>query len=300
MIRYMNSIVYSVVIPHYNSSLLLRRMLNSIPERDDIEVIVVDDCSRLDEREGLKLLKHRNLFVSYLSENHGAGYARNIGIQKMTGKWALIVDADDVFDERAFSVFDKYKDKEIDYLCYCVNTIIPETGESDGSTIVSDESVRAFLKNKDDKNRLLFLYRNTLCWNKMVSIDFIRKNKIEFEPCMVNNDVYFTYMLALRAKKYEVIPDELYHCISVANSITMKPKSIEREFEFYLQAQKRNGFFEHLGMDYYPYYRSDFLYALFLIRKRGLIDMIRFFKYKSRHQKDVREARESYLHLFND
>ena len=131
----------------------------------------------------------------------------------------------------------------------------------------------------------------------MISVDFIRKNNIEFEPCMVNNDVYFTYMLALKATKYEIVSDELYHCILVSDSITMKPKSIEREFEFYLQAQKRNGFFENLGMKYFPYYRTDFLYALFIIKKRGVIDLIRFYRYKSKHQNDVIEARKAYLHL---
>ena len=35
----------SIVIPHKNIPELLARCLRSIPERDDIQVIVVDDCS---------------------------------------------------------------------------------------------------------------------------------------------------------------------------------------------------------------------------------------------------------------
>ena len=36
---------YTVIIPHKNIPELLQRCLDSIPERDDIQVIVVDDNS---------------------------------------------------------------------------------------------------------------------------------------------------------------------------------------------------------------------------------------------------------------
>lgn len=38
-------IKYSIIIPHYNAPHLLERCLKSIPVREDIQVIVVDDCS---------------------------------------------------------------------------------------------------------------------------------------------------------------------------------------------------------------------------------------------------------------
>ena len=41
----MPKIIYSIVIPHYNIPDLLERALNSIPQREDIEIIVVDDNS---------------------------------------------------------------------------------------------------------------------------------------------------------------------------------------------------------------------------------------------------------------
>ncbi len=37
--------VFSIIIPHHNIPDLLGRCLRSIPERDDIQVIVVDDNS---------------------------------------------------------------------------------------------------------------------------------------------------------------------------------------------------------------------------------------------------------------
>ena len=40
-----NSINYSIIIPHKNSPLLLERCLESIPIRDDLQIIIVDDNS---------------------------------------------------------------------------------------------------------------------------------------------------------------------------------------------------------------------------------------------------------------
>ena len=75
----MYNYLYSIVIPHYNSPNLLQRMLDSIPQREDIQVIVVDDCSTRQNVELLKQCHHSNLEIVYLPENKGAGYARNIG-----------------------------------------------------------------------------------------------------------------------------------------------------------------------------------------------------------------------------
>lgn len=36
---------YSFIIPHHNGLILLNRLLDSIPQRSDIEIIVVDDNS---------------------------------------------------------------------------------------------------------------------------------------------------------------------------------------------------------------------------------------------------------------
>lgn len=42
-------IVYSIIIPHKNIPDLLRRCLDSIPQRPDIQIIVVDDNSSPDK-----------------------------------------------------------------------------------------------------------------------------------------------------------------------------------------------------------------------------------------------------------
>lgn len=37
--------ILSVIIPHYETPLLLEKLLDTIPTEESIEVIVIDDCS---------------------------------------------------------------------------------------------------------------------------------------------------------------------------------------------------------------------------------------------------------------
>ena len=69
---------YSITITHYNAPALLERMLDSIPNRDDIQIIVVDDFSNEESRTAIKKIKHKNLEIVFTPENHGAGYERNV------------------------------------------------------------------------------------------------------------------------------------------------------------------------------------------------------------------------------
>ena len=55
---------YSIVIPHKNAQDLLKYCLDSIPIRDDIQVIVVDDNSDADkETKALNMLKGSGCFL---------------------------------------------------------------------------------------------------------------------------------------------------------------------------------------------------------------------------------------------
>lgn len=90
---------YTVIIPHYNIPDLLRRCLKSIPCREDVQVVVVDDRS---SDENLIILKEMerdfsNVQFIYLEKNQGGGNARNVGLQYAIGTYVFFADADDFF-----------------------------------------------------------------------------------------------------------------------------------------------------------------------------------------------------------
>ena len=290
---------YSIVIPHFNTPELLAKMLKSIPNRNDIQVIVVDDCSSEKSLIALKQLVHENLEIHYLDQNLGAGHARNVGLKYVKGEWVLVVDADDVFAPNTFKVLDMYKDLSTDYFCFRI-MVIDSNGNPKGSN-VSDKSVGAYLKKKNRNSINLFKYKNTVCWNKMVSAEFIRRKGICFEECQVNNDVLFNFMIGLYAKDFIVIPDILYYPTLInSSSITRQERSVEKEFMFYLQAQKRNGFYKKIGLWYWPFYRYDIFYILFFIKKHGICFVFKFFHYCRIHQQEIKDARTAYLSLFDN
>ena len=74
----MKNICFSFIIPHKNNPTLLQRCVNSIPSRDDIQIIIVDDNSdpKIVDWNALKF-NASNLDIVFAKENKGAGYARN-------------------------------------------------------------------------------------------------------------------------------------------------------------------------------------------------------------------------------
>ena len=90
----------SVIIPVYNQEELIVRAINSIPERDDIEIIVIDDCSIDDTLNTVRRIQQntgKNLCVLYNRENKGVGYTVNRGLDVATGEYIVLLGSDDYF-----------------------------------------------------------------------------------------------------------------------------------------------------------------------------------------------------------
>lgn len=75
---------YSIIIPHKNIPTLLRRCLDSIPKRNDVQIIVVDDNSDPGMVDFSKFpgLNETNIEVYFTKEGKGAGYAKISVYQK--------------------------------------------------------------------------------------------------------------------------------------------------------------------------------------------------------------------------
>ena len=101
---------YSFIIPHHNSPELLNRCLDSIPKREDIQIIVVDDNSAEDKRP---CVKRDDVEVIYIDAEHtkGAGRARNYGLKAAKGKWLLFADCDDYYNDGFLDVLDQCKEE---------------------------------------------------------------------------------------------------------------------------------------------------------------------------------------------
>ncbi len=106
-------IKYSVVTPVFNRSDCVERCLESVTrnlrERDDIEHIVVDDGSTDSSAMIMRKYQkeHSHVRCIFFPHNRGTNAARNAAIASAKGKFCIILDSDDYWDENALATIDK-------------------------------------------------------------------------------------------------------------------------------------------------------------------------------------------------
>jgi len=98
----MNEIKISVIIPCYNQQDLAIKAIDSIPKRNDIEIMVIDDGST--DNTWNNLLEYRNkhpellnLILLYNEENKGVAYTVNKGYDLANGEYVVLLGSDDYF-----------------------------------------------------------------------------------------------------------------------------------------------------------------------------------------------------------
>jgi glycosyltransferase involved in cell wall biosynthesis len=79
----------------YNAEDTIGMALESIPDREDVEIIVVDDGST-DKTAQIVRSFGRAILIQH-KENYGLGKALNTGLKKAIGEYVVMLDADDDF-----------------------------------------------------------------------------------------------------------------------------------------------------------------------------------------------------------
>ena len=89
----------TIIVPAYNEQDRITTALDSIPRRDDIEVLIIDDGSTDDTykvcKNYAKNHKDMNIRIIRLKENKGLGNAKNVGYDNAKGDYINQLDADD-------------------------------------------------------------------------------------------------------------------------------------------------------------------------------------------------------------
>ena len=200
---------YSLIIPHFNDPERLERLLRTVPmARDDVEVIVVDDCSP--DKPALDAVRASWPRVRWLStpENTGAGVARNVGLDAAQGRWLVFADSDDEFLPGAFDTFDRVLGAD-DQLVYFLAEGVQEV---DGSPSVRSERMNGLVTeyvtspSEETLQRLRLQHVNPVA--KVYSHAFIKAHELRFDPVRRSNDVAFNVLAAVQADRVraEVIP----------------------------------------------------------------------------------------------
>lgn len=251
-----DDIKISVIIPHKNSLQLLRRCIESVPVRDDLEVIVVDDNSDIEQKEWddfRKRYNHVRLFVT--KEGKGAGYARNIGLQKAAGKWLVFADADDFFYPHAF-----------DKICCAISNSNMDIFyfHSDARDGITNELLtdrlpnikKGILENDFD----LLRYKSYVPWGKVIKRELVNIYNIKFEEIEASNDIMFSTLVGYYSKNIGLIRDTLYCSTRNSSSLVYNP-TLSRLTARVGAAERVNVFLIKNDLITYRYKVSKYVFA---------------------------------------
>lgn len=226
----MNQLNYTVIIPHFTKgdTSLLKRAVSSIPVREDLHVLVVDN-SPIPIPDSL-FIDRSDVTILYSDNSRFAGGARNVGIGQSKGKWLIFMDADDFFTQDAFEIFDEYKDSNNDIIYFKSNSKYSDTLENANRSIGYNTLVDEYLKTTDDM-RLRTEFN--VPWAKMINSSFIEVNNILFDEVPASNDMMFSLLSGLAAHQIAADAREVY-CVtvskgSITNSISLR--NLESQFD---------------------------------------------------------------------
>lgn len=93
----------SVIMPVYNEKNTIKDIVERVLKVGiDLELVIVDDCSRDGTRDVLKTISDPRVKVVYHDVNKGKGSAIKTGIQYVTGDYTIIQDADLEYDPEEY------------------------------------------------------------------------------------------------------------------------------------------------------------------------------------------------------
>lgn len=211
---------YTIIIPHYNSPELLMRCLRSIPVREDVQVIVVDDCSPgfNDYKDQYGELSRPYVEVYSTPRGGSAGRARNVGLRHAKGKWLTFADADDFFDEKLEEMMDRYVDNDADIIYFNRRSVYSDDISKPANR--QNHYDAYFKKYAEDGNEDLFRFAYDSPVSKFIKASFVLDNNIQYDEIRYGNDCYFSTATGCTAKKILPVNYPLYVVTVRVGSLT--------------------------------------------------------------------------------
>lgn len=235
---------YSFIIPHKNSPSLLQRCVDSIPERNDVQVIVVDDNSDEEKRPILKERKNLQVIQLDAKQSKGAGRARNVGLEHAEGRWLLFPDCDDYYNVLFLDVLGKYLESDFDVVYFNFEHRDGKTGKE----LPPLKSQRHFDEYNDSfRARESVKYLHKAPWAKMVRKDYIKEHNIYFEEVPNGNDILFSMMVGYNTDSFKVEKQKLYVYLLNTNSILTSKETVDGAVCRIIHAIKLNYLYSFIG-----------------------------------------------------
>ena len=123
----------SIITPCYNSSKFLQQTIDSVLNQTftDWEWLITDDKSTDNSVEIIRKVNDERIKLTVAEKNGGAGHARNLSLEKASGRFITFLDADDFWEPNFLEEMVSFMKKENAELAYsnysrCDENLIPK------------------------------------------------------------------------------------------------------------------------------------------------------------------------------
>lgn len=212
---------FTIIIPHKNTPKLLERLVMSIPIREDLEIIIVDDHSDISivDFNHFPCIERPNTIVVPNGNICGAGFARNYALPLAKGNWILFADSDDFYNSGFNDFLDKYSECDSDVVYFNANSVDNDTFEPSNR---ADHLHKFIDEYQQDHKRgeLIMRYFFTEPWCKLIRRSLIEQHSVRFDDTSIHEDVRFSCLIGHYAHKIVVDDHQLYCVTSRMNSLS--------------------------------------------------------------------------------
>lgn len=251
----------------------------------NIEVIVINDCSKDNTYEQLKKYKDKIVLINN-KKNIGPAASRNKGLRVAKGKYIGFVDSDDYVDLNMYKTMVSYMDDEVD-LVACSRINVTKKGE------------KPIINKSKSTNPKEFSQTSNFNCDKLFKKSIIDKYKIRFpEEYSYAEDFAFLIRYKYRANKMVILQDTFYYYLSDSqNSITNSYKRnllqiidvLEDTVDFFKEENKFEEYSDELlkvSMGYYTRRIKEFKkYDDVKLQKEFVKNFLNYFDNNYKHYK---------------
>lgn len=255
-------IEYTIIIPHKNMSGPLQYCLDSIPLREDVQVIVVDDDSDAEKVDFGHFPQWKGTHYEYYltKEGKGAGYARNVGLEHAQGKWVLFSGADDFFLPAFDEIMDEERETDVDLIFFRPKAVllkdrISHSKRADRYNRFIDDYLRS-----SDEERIRCRWLSDV--SKFYRLQMIRDHQIRFDEIRYSNDNLFSVKAGVSARKIAV-REKAFYCITESEG-TLTSQFLKKPGEYQIRG---DAFFRAQEILHEAGYPIDEENAMFFLRE---------------------------------
>lgn len=220
----------SIIIPTYNCVNEVEKCIQSVLNQsyDNIEIIIIDDCSSDGTQERIKNLHDKNKIKTfYNSTNKGVSYSRNRGIKEASGKYIMFLDGDDFLEENTIEeTLNFAKENNLEIVKF--NFVKDIYGISVYNKSVYEH--RKIIRDNDFKDiyyKMIKGYAFSSCCFQLIKSSILKNIRFK-EDLTYGEDMLFSLELYTIASSFGYYDKPFYHYVIKSNSIT-RDNNIEKK-----------------------------------------------------------------------